>query len=283
MSDERSPADCWRPVPGERALYTAGPQEGEPLVLVHGIRLSAWMWQPYASRLAPRFRLTACDLPGHGALRGRPFTLEGAVDRVAAAVREAARATGRRPWVAGVSLGGYTTLAYGASGQCEAAGLLVNGATARTGGRVAREFTVMSRAIDRIGRERAARLNAAAFRRFLPPDTATAVLHGGLAMETFPEVVADLGRRDFLALARACTTPVQFVNGRRDRRFRADEHAFLEATRADGTAAGLALVPGRHLTCLTDPDQYSRILNRGHTQLTRLAGHSGPAGKKEPS
>ncbi|MEV5973464.1 alpha/beta hydrolase [Streptomyces sp. NPDC051921] len=283
MSDERRPADGWRPVPTEPGLYTAGPGDGEPLVLVHGIRLSAWMWQPYAARLAPRFRLTACDLPGHGALRGRPFTLEGAVEQVAAAVREAARATGRRPWVAGVSLGGYTTLAYGASGGSEAAGLLVNGATARTGGRVAREFTAMSRLIDRVGRERAVRINEALFRRFLPYDTAAAVLHGGLAMEAFPEVVADLGRRDFLALARACTTPVQFVNGRRDRRFRTDEHAFVDAVRADGTPAGLALVPGGHVTCLTDPDQYGRILFRGHTELARLAGCSGQAGKKESS
>ncbi|MER8043649.1 alpha/beta hydrolase [Streptomyces sp. NPDC094032] len=283
MSDQSGPAEGWRPVPGEPGLHTAGPERGEPLVLVHGIRLSAWMWQPYAARLAPFFRLTACDLPGHGALRGLPFTLEGAVGQVAAAVREAARVTGRRPWVAGVSLGGYATLAYGASGRCEAAGLLVNGSTARTGGRVAREFATMSRVIDRIGHERAARLNGTLFRRLLPYDTASAVLRGGLAMESFHDVVADLGRRDALALARACTTPVQFVNGRLDRRFRRDEHAFLDAVRADGTPAGLALVPGRHLSCLTDPDQYSRILFRGHTELTRLAGRSGPAGKKEPS
>ncbi|WMX44195.1 alpha/beta hydrolase [Streptomyces roseicoloratus] len=283
MSDERRPADGWRPAAGEPGLYTAGPEDGEPLVLVHGIRLSAWMWQPYTARLTPRFRLTACDLPGHGALRGRPFTLEGAVDRVGAAVREAARATGRRPWVAGVSLGGYTTLAYGALGDGGAAGLLVNGATARADGPLARAFTRMSRTIERIGAARAERLNEAAFRRLLPYDTAVAALHGGLAMETFPEVVADLRRRDFLALAHACATPVQFVNGRRDRRFRADEHAFLDAVRADGTPAGLALVPGGHISCLTDPDLYSRILVRGHAELTRLAGRSGPAGKKEPS
>lgn len=279
MSDEWRAADGWRRLPEEPGMFTAGPEDGVPLVLVHGIRLSAWMWQPYAARLTPRFRITACDLPGHGTLRGERFTLEGAVDRVAAAVEEAARSTGRRPWVAGVSLGGFTTLAYGASDLCRAAGLLVNGATAGAGGRVTREFTAMSRLIERVGSERATRLNEAVFRRLLPDETAAAVVHGGLAMETFPEVVADLARRDFLALARACTTPVQFVNGRRDRRFRADERAFLEAVRADGTPAGLALVPGGHISCLTHPDQYSRILLRGHTELTRLAGCSGPAGK----
>ncbi|MFF3085150.1 alpha/beta fold hydrolase [Streptomyces nojiriensis] len=283
MSDERRAADGWRQVPEEPGLFTAGPPDGIPLVLVHGIRLSAWMWQPYAARLTPHFRITACDLPGHGTLRAGRFTLEGAADQVAAAVQEAARSTGRRPWVAGVSLGGYATLAYGASDRCQAAGLLVNGSTARAGGRVTREFTAMSRVIDRVGGERATRVNEAVFRRFLPYETAAAVVHGGLAMETFPEVVADLGRRDFLALARACTTPVQFVNGRRDRRFRSDERAFLEAVRADGTAAGLALVPGGHISCLTHPDQYSRILFRGHRELTRLAGRSGPAGNKESS
>ncbi|RKT05201.1 hypothetical protein BX286_3190 [Streptomyces sp. 3211.6] len=56
----------------------------------------------------------------------------GADAGVGAAVEEATRATGRRPLVAAVSLGGYVALAYGAARPDTAAGLLVQGSTARS-------------------------------------------------------------------------------------------------------------------------------------------------------
>ncbi|WP_328926168.1 alpha/beta hydrolase [Streptomyces sp. NBC_00190] len=259
----------WRPA-GRPGLYTAGPRDGTPLVLVHGIRLSAWMWAPYAARLAPDFRITACDLPGHGALRTDPFTLEGAVEQIDAAVAEARDATGLSPWVAGSPLGGYATLAYGAARPGRAAGLLVNGATARTTGGVRRVYATADRVLRAMGESRADRLNRWLFRRALPSEVCAAVLRGGLAVRGFGQVVADLAGRDFLAMAGSITTPVVFVNGRRDRLFRSGERDFVEAVRSAGTPVRLAHVPGSHVLCLTDPDTFSRVLVRGHRELGRL-------------
>ncbi|MFG2847112.1 alpha/beta fold hydrolase [Kitasatospora sp. NPDC048296] len=237
---------------------------------MHGIRLSASMWAPHAARLIPRFRITACDLPGHGALRGRPFTLDGAIAQVDAAVAAAHTACGRPPWIAGSSLGGYTTLAYCAAHPGRVAGALVNGATADTRARVARLFRTAAHVVELLGEERAERLNNRVFRRLLPPESHAAVMRGGLSMPAFGDCVADLTRRDLLATARRCTTATVFVNGRRDRLFRAEEKAFVRAVRDAGAPARLALVPGGHLLCLTDPDAFSRVLARGHQELVRL-------------
>ncbi|MEU9990160.1 alpha/beta fold hydrolase [Streptomyces sp. NPDC007971] len=259
----------WRPA-GPDGLYTAGPRSGTPLVLVHGIRLSAWMWAPYVGRLLPGFRITACDLPGHGQLRAEPFTLEGAVRQIDAAVTEAHDATGTRPEVAGSSLGGYATLAYGACRPGRAAGLIVNGATAPTTGTVGRVFRTADRVLGALGERRATRLNTRLFQLTLPPEMSAAVLHGGLALPGFGQVVADLSGRDFLAMAGTLTTPVVFVNGLRDRLFRSGEEDFVAAVRRAGTPVALAHVPGHHVLCLTDPDRFGRVLVRGHRELRRL-------------
>ncbi|MFJ4526310.1 alpha/beta fold hydrolase [Streptomyces sp. NPDC088810] len=266
----------WRPA-GAPGLYTAGPRDGTPLVLVHGIRLSAWMWAPYADRLLPGFRITACDLPGHGALRAQPFTLEAAVGLIDAAVAEALDATGRPPWVAGSSLGGYAALAHSALRPGRAAGLLVNGATAQTTGTVGRVYRTADRVLKALGEQGATRLNTRLLRLALPSQMSEAVLRGGLAMPGFGQVVADLTRRDFVAMAGTLTTPVLFVNGVHDRLFRTAERQFVTAVRRAGTPVGLAHVPGRHLECLTRPDRFSQVLVRGHLELSRLAGaHPAP-------
>lgn len=260
------------PVPGAAGIWRAGADAGAPLVLVHGIRLSALMWDPHARRLGTRFRITAPDLPGHGSLRGGgPFRLEEAVERVGAAVEEATRATGRRPLVAGASLGGYVALAYGAAHPDTAAGLLVQGSTARPDGPAGLVYRATARAFAALGPDRAARLNARAFRRGLPPESREAVLRGGLAMPAFGEAVAELVRQDFLAVAGRCRLPVLFVNGRGDRLFRTAEREFTAAARAAGGGARLCHVDGGHLMSLTDPETFARILVRGRELLAAAA------------
>ncbi|MFF0390788.1 alpha/beta fold hydrolase [Kitasatospora sp. NPDC004615] len=67
------------------------------IVLVHGIRLSATMRRPHVRRLTPDFRVSAADLPGHGTLAARPFTLDAAGAAAHDAALETREATGRRP------------------------------------------------------------------------------------------------------------------------------------------------------------------------------------------
>lgn len=277
------PGAALAPVAGRPGLWAAGPADGIPLVLVHGIRVSARMWDPHARRLTPRFRVTAPDLPAHGSQRDRPFSLEEAVERVGLAVDEAALATGRRPLVAGGSLGGYVALAYGAAHPERAAAVLVQGATARPDRLTGFVYRGIARAIWGLGPERAARLNDRALRRRLPPDSYRAVMAGGLTLHAFVEVVEDLTRRDFLNVAGRCRLPVLFVNGLGDRLFRAQERDFLGAVHASGGYARLFHVRGPHDMSISDPEAFARIVERGYDLLSAARPDAFADGPEEVS
>ncbi|MFD7732870.1 alpha/beta fold hydrolase [Kitasatospora phosalacinea] len=253
-------------------LTVCGPDSAPPLVLVHGIRLSATMWRPHARRLAPDFRVSTPDLPCHGALAGHPFTLDAAVAAVRRAVLEARGATGRRPLLVGLSLGGYVSLAHAARHPEDVAALLLHGCTARTSGPAPALYAAAGRLGDRLGPERAARLQARAMRRMLPPESAAAVLAGGFHLPALTQGVAELRRHDFLALAAGLTTPTLFLNGRSDLPFRVGERRFLAAVRTAGTPARLFHTRGGHLLSLTDPDRFAFLLRRAHRLLRPEAG-----------
>ena len=88
--------------------YTAvGPPDAPAIVLVHGTRLSRGMWHPQLAALSGGFRVVALDLPGHGALRDRPFDWDEAVEEIARVIDEAA---GGRAVLCGLSLGGYLAI-----------------------------------------------------------------------------------------------------------------------------------------------------------------------------
>ncbi|MEU3492185.1 alpha/beta hydrolase [Kitasatospora cineracea] len=257
-------------VNGRRAaegLTVFGPDGAPPVVLVHGIRLSATMWRPHVRRLVPDFRVGTPDLPCHGALAERSFTLEAAVDAVRGAVREAYGATGRRPLLLGLSLGGYVSLAHTVRYPGDVAGVVLHGCTARTSGASAAVYAAAGRLNDRLGPERSARLQERAMRRMLPAESAEAVLAGGFHLPALTEGVTELRRHDFLALAGRLAVPTLYLNGRSDLPFRADERHFLAATRAAGTPARLFHTRGGHLLSLTDPDRFTALIRRAHHLL----------------
>ncbi|MEU8541829.1 alpha/beta fold hydrolase [Streptomyces sp. NPDC048717] len=256
------------PAAGRPGIWTAGPDTGIPLVLVHGIRVSARMWDPHARRLTPRFRVTAPDLPGHGSRHDQPFSLAEAVAGVDLAVEEALLATGRPPLVVGASLGGYVALAYGAAHFGRAAALLVQGSTARPDRFVGRIYRTAARAIRALGPARAARLNERALKKALPAESYEAIMAGGLSMHAFAEAVEDLTRHDFLDVAARTRLPVLFVNGRSDRLFRSQEMKFVDAVRSTGGYARLFHVPGSHDMSISDPTAFTRVVERGYALLS---------------
>ncbi|MFJ6837179.1 alpha/beta fold hydrolase [Streptomyces sp. NPDC091209] len=142
------------------------------VVLVHGIRVSSSMWLPHARRLAPDFRVSAPDLPGHGALHGGTFTLAVAVEALDAAVAEADAATGRRPLVVGMSLGGFVAMAHAATRPGHLRGLLVCGSTARARGWKALAYTAAAHIDERRSEEHSTEANARLFRRHATPECA---------------------------------------------------------------------------------------------------------------
>ncbi len=76
------------------------------VLLLHGWGFSAGVWEDFAARLAPRFRVHVPDLPGYGAAPACvPYTLENIVGAVA-------HAAPRHCHVVGWSLGGEVALAW---------------------------------------------------------------------------------------------------------------------------------------------------------------------------
>jgi len=89
------------------ALHVESTGAGAPLVLLHGWAMHSGLWGPLAATLAPRFRVHAVDLPGHGhSAPVAPFTL----DTVTAAVAAAFDSTREPLTVVGWSLGGTVAL-----------------------------------------------------------------------------------------------------------------------------------------------------------------------------
>jgi pimeloyl-ACP methyl ester carboxylesterase len=89
--------------------FVGGPEEGQPLVLVHGLGGAAVNWSLLAPRLAESRRVLAVDLPGHGGSEPLPAapSLVPYADRVA---RAAAAEGFERADYAGHSLGGLVAV-----------------------------------------------------------------------------------------------------------------------------------------------------------------------------
>jgi pimeloyl-ACP methyl ester carboxylesterase len=100
----------------------AGPESGQPMLLVHGFGASGFHWRRNVNALAAEgYRVYAIDLLGFG-LSSKPIMEYDAekvwVGQCAAFLREVAGcggAGGRRALIAGNSIGGYTALATAAA------------------------------------------------------------------------------------------------------------------------------------------------------------------------
>ncbi|MFF5245500.1 alpha/beta fold hydrolase [Streptosporangium sp. NPDC000095] len=221
-----------------------------PVVLVHGIRLSATMWGPVISHLSRLGRpATAVDLPGHGTRRGEPFTM----DAAASAVADAVDALGGRALVAGLSLGGYVGIATAERFPERVAGLMAIGCTGLGSAAGPHRFAASLAARNP---SLANRISSYALRRLLPGPVGEATVAGGVFCEVMPQAVDAVADQDQLTELASYPGRVWLVNGTRDP-FRVHERAFL---RACGNGR-LILVPRRgHLGVLAAPGALARLV-----------------------
>ncbi|MCG2797833.1 MAG: alpha/beta fold hydrolase [Cellulomonas sp.] len=118
-----------------------------PTVLVHGTRTSSAIWdEQTASLLEHGHPSVAIDLPGHGTRTEERFTLAGALD----AIDDAVRSCSEPPLLVGMSLGGYTCLAYASRHPDRIAGVVLASCSTELRGKPLSAYRAVSVAINRL-------------------------------------------------------------------------------------------------------------------------------------
>ncbi len=117
-------------------MHVAGPPDGPPVLLLHGVGGAAWSWEPQIEALAGRARCYAWEARGHGLASRVEDAGLGDYFVDACEALEAVRAHGPAPLVAGHSMGGLLALALAAERPSDVAGLfLIEPVYAPDGGR----------------------------------------------------------------------------------------------------------------------------------------------------
>ena len=234
--------------PPPPAIDTAPGTAKPTLILLHGAGLNAQMWQPEIRALAPRWRVIALDLPGHGARSDGRYTLA-ASDR---AIADAAARVAPAPVVlVGDSLGGYAALHAAARiPPAQLRGLVVAGASEDFDQRLSARHW-LERAVLRwlLAVKDPDALAAAALERFgVAPGDRGPILAAGMNLFAVEVAVDALLGSDARAWLRAIDRPVLIVNGDGDLGRIAGEPLFLRdardatAIRYEATGHGVSLL-----------------------------------------
>lgn len=235
-------------------IDAAGPEGAPAIVLVHGSVVSRKMWLPQLAGLSEAHRVVAPDLPGHGALAQQPFTMEGAVSRLAGVIQ---REAGGRAIVAGLSLGGFVSIELAAARPDLVSGLVLSGCTVNFTG-VLGWYLNAAAALMRLGWLTQSRARAEAkTRRLFPPalaDVAEAQLKEGVFPEALAPSLAALAGRAFSTALSAFPGPVLILNGERDRTARRGERRFLVES---PQATSQVIAGAGHACSLDQPAAYT--------------------------
>ncbi|MFD6136110.1 alpha/beta fold hydrolase [Isoptericola sp. NPDC060257] len=251
------------------------------IVFVHGMRTSSAIWERQVEHVRDAGHdAVAVDLPAHGALHRERFSMPRAFE----VLDEAAGSfgAGRPVVVVGLSLGGYTSLAWAAHQATAAAGsplagvvaagcssdpkgkpvalfrdvahLAVTGTTALRRG--LRDAGVAWRSAITGGRSRAGGLEVAAL-------LGDAVPRPGWDIVT--DALTHLAGRSSVASTRALRVPVWFVNGARDR-MRLEESRHVAAAER----GALVVVPDAGHDVNSDaPAAFNQVLTRALHDFAR--------------
>lgn len=175
------------------------------------------------------------DLPGHGGRLRERYTLAAA----GAAIDEAVASCPTPPLLVGLSLGGYSALAYAAEHQGRLAGVLLAACTTR----------IRTLPVDAY--------------RVLSGHTVRLLRPGVTSWHVVTDMLRSVRRHDFLADLRRLHRPVWLVNGSRDP-MRLDERRYAAAL----PGCRLVVVPrAGHDVNLHAPAAFNRVLREAMTTL----------------
>jgi pimeloyl-ACP methyl ester carboxylesterase len=244
----RTPAE--RPDGAGRTV--AGRPDAPAIVFLHGTRLSRAVWSGQLEALEDEFRVIALDLPGHGERASERFSLDAAVEVVAAAIRDAA--AGQRAVVVGLSLGGYVAMALAARHPELVRGLVIAGASAEPIGVRLLAYRALAAAMGRLDDRRIDRLTAWFFRTRYPASVAVPIVAGGFSSRGGAIALRALYHERFLPRLAAYPGPTLILNGELDLFFRLSAPTFARSAR---DARRVVLAGALHLSNLDRPAAFS--------------------------
>ncbi len=256
----------------ESAYDIDGPADGPPIVFVHGTRLSRTMWRAQMDDLRDTYRVVAVDLPGHGRLADRRFTVAGAADAVADAIETAG---GGHAVVVGLSLGGYVAMDLAARRSELIRGLVLSGATAEPVGALATPFRALAWVMDRFDGPALDAFNAWFFRTRFSPAIAEPVVAGGFWTAGGAQALRAIVGERFKPRLAEYPGSTLILNGEWDPLFRPGAGAFA---RAAADARRVRLRGATHLANLDRPGAFSLAVRRFVESLPPLVRAVGEPG-----
>ena len=239
----------------------AGPETAPAIVFVHGTRLTRSAWTPQLQALSDDFRVVAMDLPGHGSLGDRPFSMAAASDELARVIGSAA---GGRAIVVGLSLGGYVAMDLAATRPDLVRGLVLSGATQEPIGLRSIPYSALAWVMDRFDGPTLDTLNAWFFRSRYPPAIAEPIVTGGFFAAGGAGALRELIGERFSPRLAAYDGPVLIINGELDVLFRLGATAFARAAR---DVRRVRLGGATHLANLDRPEAFSKAVRRFAEEL----------------
>ncbi len=234
----------------------AGPEGAPAIVFVHGTRLTRMSWRAQVDDLHDTYRVIAIDLPGHGALADRPFTLAAAADELARVIETAA---GGRAVVVGLSLGGYVAMDLAARRPELVRALVLSGATQEPVGVRAMPYRTLAWVMDHSERRRFSAVNAWFFRRRYPTALADPIVAGGFHPSAGADAIRTLIGERFSPRLAAYPGPVLILNGELDPLFRLGAGGFARVAQ---DVRRVRLRGATHLANLDRPAAFSLAVRR---------------------
>jgi len=236
----------------EVGVTATGQLDAPAIVFLHGTRLSRAVWTPQFDALGNEFRAIALDLPGHGERATEPFSLDGAVEVVAAAIRDGA--AGGRAVVVGLSLGGYVAMTLAARHPELVRGLVIAGASAEPVGVRLLAYRALAATLAQFDGPLLDRLNGWFFRTRYPAALAEPIVAGGFWSGGGAVALRTLFNQRFVPRLAAYPGPTLILNGEFDLLFRLSAPTFATAAR---DARRILLAGALHLSNLDRPAAFS--------------------------
>lgn len=243
-----------------------GPADGPPILFLHGTRLSRAMWRAQMDDLRDAYRVVALDLPGHGTLAERPFTLATASDHVASTIEEAA---GGQAVVVGLSLGGYVAMDLAARRPELVRGLVLSGATAEPVGVLSAPYLALAAAMERFDGPALDALNTWFFRTRFSAAIAEPIVAGGFWSAGGARALRALVGERFAPRLASYPGPTLILNGELDLLFRLTVRPF---TRGARDVRRVRLRGATHLANLDRPGAFGHAVRRFVESLPEARG-----------